>query len=159
MLDIGEVAPSFNSLATNGRRVSLDELCGRRVVIYFFPKAFTPGCSRETRRFADVYDEIRALGAEVIGISLDSFATQCQFASRMGAPFPMIGDKDGSISKAYRVQRSWLPFDKRTTYVLDDAGVVRAAFQHEFEVVRHVEAVVKFLQSAPAKQPEPKASE
>jgi peroxiredoxin Q/BCP len=155
MLEIGEVAPTFTSLATNGRRVSLDELRGRRVVIYFFPKAFTPGCSRETRRFAAVYDEILALGAEVIGISLDSYATQCQFASRMGAPFPMIGDRDGAISKAYRVQRSWLPFDKRTTYVLDEEGVVRAAFQHEFEVVRHVESVVKFLQTSPVRQATP----
>jgi peroxiredoxin Q/BCP len=145
MLNIGEAAPLFRAKATNGRSVALDELRGKKVVIYFFPKAFTPGCSRETRRFAENYDRILALGAEVIGISLDSYATQCQFASKMGVPFPMIGDSDGAISKMYKVQRSWLPFDKRTTYVIDEEGVVRAVFQAEFEIVKHIDTVVDYL--------------
>src|SRR5438309_10309166 len=80
MLKIGDHAPDFTAQATNGSTVSLSALRGHPVVIYFFPKAFTMGCTVETRRFCDNYEQIKKLGAELIGISADKFDAQCKFA-------------------------------------------------------------------------------
>src|SRR5882724_5963677 len=105
MLKVGDSAPDFRVLATDGRTLELSQLRGRPVVLYFFPRAFTLGCTLETKRFRDKYDEIRGLGAEVIGISTDPIETQCRFAETYATGFPMIGDADQSISRAYDVVR------------------------------------------------------
>ena len=81
MLDVGDKAPDFSAPASDGTRLSLSELRGKVVVLYFFPAAFTPGCTAETNRFRDNYGEIQALGAEVIGISTDGAEEQCGHAA------------------------------------------------------------------------------
>ena len=88
MLKIGDHAPDFTAQATNGSTVSLAALRGRPVVIYFFPKAFTMGCTVETRQFCDNYERIRKLGAEIIGISADKFDQQCQLRQRQQSAVP-----------------------------------------------------------------------
>jgi peroxiredoxin len=120
-------------------------LRGRVVVLYFFPKAFTPGCTTETRRFRDNYDDLKRRGAEVIGVSLDDLATQCRFAEKNDVSFPLVADPDHAITDKYDVKWPLLPFAKRVTYIIDEAGVVRAVFHHELQVSRHLDDVVQFL--------------
>jgi peroxiredoxin len=145
MLKVGERAPEFEALATTGERVSLKALRGRWVVLYFYPKAFTPGCTAESRRFRDNYDELRQLGAEVVGVSVDEHGTQCDFASQQELKFPLIADEDKSISRAYGVLWPLISLDKRVTYIVDDAGLVRAVFHHELQVSKHLDGVLGFL--------------
>jgi peroxiredoxin Q/BCP len=145
MLKVGDKAPEFSAKTTDGRTLRLSELRGRPVVLFFFPRAFTIGCTLETKRFEEKYDEIRELGAELFGISTDPIETQCRFAEHHKARFPMIGDSDRAISEAYRVLRSFLASDKRVTYVIDEQGIVAAVFHHELQVRRHVSDVIGWL--------------
>jgi thioredoxin-dependent peroxiredoxin len=145
MIGVGERAPDFEARATDGRELRLSDFRGQPVVLYFFPKAFTPGCTTETNRFRDNYTEIRELGAEVIGVSTDGFEDQCQFAAARGVQFPMIGDTDRRISRAYGVLWPLFNLDKRVTFVIDEQGIVRARFHHEFQVLRHLDDVFAFL--------------
>jgi peroxiredoxin Q/BCP len=147
MLKVGEVAPDFAATAQDGRAVQLSELRGKRVVMFFFPKAFTRGCTIETRQFRDHYSELAALGAEVLGVSVDSAESQCEFASREGVPFPMIGDPSRNIGRSYDVLWPLLNVAQRITYVVGPDGRIEAAFHHELLVSKHLEAVRAHLQS------------
>jgi peroxiredoxin Q/BCP len=146
VLRVGDRAPDFTAKTTAGRYLTLAELLGKYVVIYFFPKAFTPGCIKETTRFRDAYPDLKALGAEVIGVSVDDHETQCEFATAQNVGFPMIGDGEREISRLYGVLRTFLKLDKRVTYVIDREGAVRGVFQHEFQVSRHLDDVLHLLE-------------
>src|SRR5882724_415842 len=139
MLKVGDEAPDFAAETTDGRHLHLADLRGRAVIIYFFPRAFTAGCTVETNRFRDNYDELQALGAEVIGISPDEHEKQCRFAASMRTTFPLIGDATQAISQSYDVLGRILPGNKRVTYVIDEAGRVAAVFHHEPQVTRHLD--------------------
>jgi thioredoxin-dependent peroxiredoxin len=145
--DVGDLAPDFEGDAGNGRRVSLKDYRGKYLVLYFFPKAFTPGCRREAIHFRDNHEEIRALGADVVGVSIDDPTVQCEFAKVTAAPFPMVGDQAGAVSRAYGTKRKMLPFDRRVTFVVDPEGRIAARFEHEFRIERHVDDVLEFLKS------------
>jgi peroxiredoxin Q/BCP len=149
MLKIGEPAPDFSARTTDGRTIRLSELRGRRVVLYFFPRAFTFGCTLETKRFQDKYEDISALGAELFGISTDPLETQCRFAEEHRAAFALIGDADCAISRAYQVLRPLSSSDKRVTYVIDERGTVAAVFHHEIKVTSHVTDVLRWLEERP----------
>jgi len=146
VLRVGERAPEFTARTTQGRTLSLAELLGRYVVIYFFPKAFTPGCIKETTRFRDAYPDLKRLGAEVVGVSVDDHETQCEFATAQNVGFPMIGDGEREVSRLYGVARPFLRLDKRVTYVIDREGIIRGVFQHEFQVSRHLDDVLHLLE-------------
>lgn len=146
MLKVGDQAPDFSATASNGATVKLSSLRGKRVVLFFFPKAFTTGCTIETRQFRDAYSEIAALGAEVVGMSMDSAELQCEFATKEGVPFPMIGDKGRSIGKSYDVLWPLLNVAQRVTYVIGPDGRIEAAFHHELLVKRHLEDVRAHLE-------------
>ncbi|MEW5850869.1 MAG: peroxiredoxin [Myxococcota bacterium] len=145
MLKVGDKAPDFSAAASNGEEIRLSALRGRKVVMYFFPKAFTPGCTAQARRFRDNYDEIKALGAEVIGVSVDEPSVQCDFATAERVRYPLIGDDQRLLGKLYDVVRPVLRVEKRVTYVIDEAGVVEAVFDHEFQVSRHLDDVMAHL--------------
>jgi len=125
MLKVGDRAPDFEAPTTSGGTLRFSDLRGKRVVVFFFPKAFTTGCSIETARFHAVYPEIQDLGAEVIGVSTDDHETQCSFASAQGASFPMIGDADKTICKAFGVLVPVLGFSRRISFVIDEQGMIR----------------------------------
>jgi peroxiredoxin len=146
MLKIGDHAPDFTAQATNGATVSLQALRGHPVVIYFFPKAFTMGCTVEMRQFRDNYEELRRLGAEIIGISADKFDQQCRFATDNKTPFPLVGDEDKRICEAFGVLWPLIKIPQRITFVLDEEGVVRAVFHHEVQISRHLDDVRTFLE-------------
>jgi peroxiredoxin len=147
-LSPGQPAPDFQAPTTDGRQVQLADYRGRHLVLYFFPKAFTPGCTKEAQRFRDNHSEIRALGADVLGVSMDAHDVQCRFVEAQGTRFPMIGDAEGVIARAYGVKRALLPIAKRVTFVIDPAGRIAARFAHEFQVSRHLDDVLRFLEDA-----------
>ena len=99
MITLNAPAPDFEALTTDGRTVRLADFRGRTLVLYFFPRAFTPGCSREADLFREAYPEIQAAGAEIIGVSTDDHQTQCDFAADRSVPFPMVGDADGRAAR------------------------------------------------------------
>jgi peroxiredoxin Q/BCP len=135
MLEVGTIAPDIDARATDGRRFRLSENAGRVcTVIFFFPAAFTPGCTRETRRFAESYNELSLIGAAVLGISTDDHDTQCKFAESLDAPFPMIGDTDQKITRAYDVRWPIIGRAQRVTYVLDPTRRVLGAFRFELAI-------------------------
>lgn len=147
MLKVGDPAPDFSATAQDGKAVKLSELRGRRVVLFFFPKAGTHGCTIETRQFRDAYSELSALGAEVLGVSVDNNQAQCEFASREGVPFPMIGDPSRGIGRSYDVLWPLLNVAQRITYVVSPDGRIEAAFHHELIVSKHLQDVRAHLQS------------
>lgn len=144
MLRAGQIAPEFAARTTAGARLSLSDLRGRIAVIYFFRRAFTRNCTVETKGFRDNHHELEALGAEVVGISCDSFETQCRFATEHKVGFPMIADGDKAISLAYDVFFPLIPLSHRVTYVVDRDGVIAGVFNHEIQVSRHLDEVLRF---------------
>jgi thioredoxin-dependent peroxiredoxin len=146
MIPVGEPAPDFSARTTDGQMLTLSQLRGRPVVIYFFPHAFTPGCTAETRRFRDNYDDLRRYGVEVIGISTDDHEKQCKFAQAEKVKFPLIGDKNAEIQALYGVKRPILKSNRRVTYIVDEEGLIAAMFHHEFQVLRHMDDVRLFFE-------------
>lgn len=145
MLNVGDIAPEINAVGSDGKPFVLSEQDGLCTVIYFFPKAFTPGCTAETKRFRDNYAELTMAGALVVGISTDDGATQCRFAESLRAPFPMIGDKDRSIAKAYQVLWPLVGLTRRVTFVIGPDRKIEAVFHHEINIVAHRDDVLRFV--------------
>ena len=146
MLKPGDTAPEIDALTSTGDRFRLSaqstKLC---TVIYFFPKAFTPGCTAETRRFRDNFPELELVGASIVGISTDDHNLQCNFAASLGAPFPMIGDADRKISTAYGVLWPVIGRPRRVTFIVNALRTVEAVFQHEVQIAKHRDDVLRWV--------------
>ncbi|MBX7100418.1 MAG: peroxiredoxin [Myxococcaceae bacterium] len=145
MVDVGQKAPGFNAIDCRGREVSLEKLQGKKVVLFFFPRAFTPACTIEIRHFRDHQALIESKGATLIGVSLDSVERQCQFAQAENIDFALIGDESRSISEKYGVVWPLLKRDRRATFVIDEQGVVSQVIHHEMQVHRHLDDVLERL--------------
>ena len=146
-VDTGQKAPGFDLPTDGGGRVRLQDLRGRPVVLYFYPKDDTSGCTKEAQGFAAAYGEFRAAGAEVVGISKDSVASHERFKEKYGLPLPLGSDEDGLVVEAYGVWveksmygRSYMGID-RSTFLIDSAGTVRKAWRG-VKVPGHVEEVL-----------------
>jgi peroxiredoxin Q/BCP len=125
----GDPAPDFTAPTSDGRTLTLSTLRGKTVVLFFFPRAFTPGCTEEAKRFADLHSEFQDAGAHVIGISTDPIARQCKFADSLSLPYPLVADTTKKISRDYGVLH-WVGFfDRRVTLVIDPEGVVKSVIQ------------------------------
>ncbi len=122
MLAVGSTAPEFEATDSRGEKLRLSSLRGKKVVLYFFPKAFTAGCTIETRKFGEIAPELAARGVQVVGISGDSAETQARFAESCGAGFPIVSDPGHAIARSYGVLGMLMP--KRVTFFLDERGVV-----------------------------------
>lgn len=145
MLNVGDMAPQIDATTNRGERFVLSEQRGICTIVYFFPKAFTPGCTVETKTFRDNYVELEFAGASLVGVSTDSFETQCNFARSTGAPFPLIGDVDGSICRAYDVLWPVLKVPQRVTYIVGIDMKIEAVFRHEVDVKAHRDDVLRFV--------------
>ena len=132
MLEVGMKAPEFTLQDQDGREVSLADYRGKKVVLYFYPKDSTPGCTRQARAFAGSLSEIKAQGAVVLGVSKDSVASHRKFADKYGLPFTLLSDPQLEAIQAYGVWQEKKLYGKvsmgvvRTTFVIDEAGVVAA---------------------------------
>lgn len=132
MLEIGSQAPDFTLPDQNGGPVSLSDFRGQTVVLYFYPKDSTPGCTRQARAFAGVHEELQALGAVVLGVSRDSSPSHLRFAQKNALPFRLLSDPDRTVLDAYGVWQEKKLYGKvsmgivRTTYLIDGTGIIRA---------------------------------
>ncbi|MBS2014179.1 MAG: peroxiredoxin [Deltaproteobacteria bacterium] len=146
MLTVASHAPEIDAVDNHGRRFRLSEQWSRLcTIVFFYPRAFTPGCTRETAAFRDSHSDLAQLGASVVGISTDDGPTQCRFADFMKAPFPMIGDPQGEITRAYGVRWPLLKLAKRVTFVIGPSQIVLGTFHRELAIQQHHDEVVTFV--------------
>jgi peroxiredoxin Q/BCP len=145
-------ARTFEADSSAGRRVRLEDYRGKYLVLYFYPKSFTLGCTYETVLFRDHYEELKALGAEVLGISRDQHATQCAFAAKHEVQFPIVADPDGEICRAWAVDRRVWPTTSRVTFLVDPEGYVVGRFSHALRISAHVGDVLDVLRKLTGKR-------
>ncbi|MCL6434780.1 MAG: peroxiredoxin [Leptolyngbyaceae cyanobacterium HOT.MB2.61] len=125
-LSVGDTAPNFTTTDTNGNTVSLSDFAGKTVVLYFYPKDDTPGCTKEACSFRDSYNDYLSKGITVLGVSMDDEASHKAFTEKFNLPFPLLTDTDGTITKAYDVEgeMSGMRYARRVTYVIDGNGKI-----------------------------------
>ena len=134
MLVAGTQAPSFSLPDQNGQTHTLEEYRGQKVVLYFYPKDNTPGCTKQACAFGELYPQFREKGAVVLGVSKDSVASHKKFAEKYGLPFPLLSDEGLEAIRAYDVWQEKNMYGKktmgvvRTTYLIDESGVIVRAF-------------------------------
>jgi peroxiredoxin Q/BCP len=148
-VDVGSVAPDFTLPSQSGEMVSLRDIVGTKpVVLFFYPKDDTLGCTKEVCAFRDEHDEFAKLNAEVMGISSDSVESHRSFAAKHDLPFTLLSDERGKVRKLYGVPSTFGLFPGRVTYVIDREGVVRRIFSSQLSVEQHVGEALKALGSA-----------
>jgi thioredoxin-dependent peroxiredoxin len=143
---VGDRAPDFTLPSLTGEPVSLESFFGKKnIVLYFYPKDNTAGCTAEACSFRDSYEVFQEAGAEVIGISSDSEASHQQFASKYKLPFILLSDLGGVVRKFYGVPSTLGLLPGRVTYVIDNQGIVRHIFSSQFAPQMHVAEALKVL--------------
>jgi peroxiredoxin Q/BCP len=151
-LKVGDKAPEFSLPDQHEKTVSLKDLKGRQVVLYFYPKDDTPGCTKEACGFRDAQGPLEKTGAVVLGVSLDDAASHQKFIAKYGLPFTLLTDEDARVSKAYGVYKQKNMYGKkywgieRTTFVIDPAGKLKAVFR-KVKVDGHQDEVLAALQA------------
>ena len=152
MLDVGTVAPDFRAMDQHSREARLSALRGRWVVLYFYPKDETVGCTAEACAFRDNLDSIAGLGAEVLGVSVQGQDSHRRFAEHRRLNFRLIADADKRISRAYGAL-GLLGLARRVTYLIDPDGRIRDVHRSELDPKGHVEHVRRRLQELGAAPP------
>jgi peroxiredoxin Q/BCP len=148
----GGKAPEFSLPDDSGRTVNLKDFRGRPVVLYFYPKDDTPGCTKEACGFRDATSSLQKTGAVVLGVSLDGAAAHQKFKAKYGLPFPLLSDEAASVSKQYGVykqknlygRRSW--GIERSTFIIDPAGRIKTIYR-KVKVDGHVDEVLSALRA------------
>ena len=150
MVDEGKKAPAFSLPNQHGEKVSLKDFAGKRLVLYFYPRDNTPGCTTEALGFRDAAKKLEKLNAVVLGVSKDSAASHCKFIDKQGLNFDLLTDADGAVLAKYGAWGEKVLYGKksegilRTTVVIDEQGVVRKVFP-KVRVNGHVDAVLETL--------------
>lgn len=145
MLKPGDIAPDFDAVDCRGSRIKLSDFRGKKVVLFFFPKAFSLACTLEVRHFRDNHQHITEAGAVLIGVSVDRSERNCEFAKAEELQFTLIGDESRQISQTYGVVWPVLRIDRRATFVIDPQGIIIDVMHHEVQVYRHLEDVLERL--------------
>lgn len=127
VLAAGTVAPAFTVKDTQGHLVSLSDFAGKTVVLYFYPKDDTPGCTVEAQGFRDTYPEFQGKDMVVLGVSRDDEASHQAFTEKYGLPFQLLADVDGTLTQAYDVDGGG--YAKRVTYLINGEGVIQKVFE------------------------------
>ncbi|NET51424.1 MAG: peroxiredoxin, partial [Merismopedia sp. SIO2A8] len=143
---VGDRAPSFTLPDQSGTSVNLADLIGKSpIVLYFYPKDDTPGCTKESCAFRDRYEDFQDLGATVIGISGDSPESHQQFATKHNLPFTLLADTGNTVRKLYGVPATLFILPGRVTYIIDQEGIVRHIFDSKLAFDAHVEEALKVV--------------
>jgi peroxiredoxin Q/BCP len=138
-VNVGDKAPDFTLPSQTGASVTLSQFFGKKnVVLYFYPKDESPGCTREACAFRDSYELFTDLGAEVIGVSADSVESHKAFAEHHNLPFTLLSDVDNSVRKLYGATSSLGIVPGRVTFIIDKKGVVRHVFSSQLQAEKHV---------------------
>ncbi|NJN22953.1 MAG: peroxiredoxin [Leptolyngbya sp. RL_3_1] len=150
-ITVGDIAPDFSLAAQGGETITLSQFKGQKpVVLYFYPKDDTPGCTAESCSFRDSYEAFKDLGAEVIGISSDSPSSHSAFAAKHNLPFILVSDMGARVRKAYGVPATLGLLPGRVTYVIDRDGIVKHVFNSQFNATAHVSEALSVLKSLAA---------
>jgi thioredoxin-dependent peroxiredoxin len=148
MIAIGERAPDFTLLAADGRSVSLADFRGKKaVVLFFYPKDETPGCTREACEFRDSFDRFGDAGAEVIGVSDDDVDSHKKFAEHHRLPMTLLSDGGGRVRERYGVKPLFGLLPDRVTFVIDREGIVRHVFAARLRFGKHVDEALGVVKS------------
>jgi len=147
MIEIGQTTPDFTLPATGGKEITLSELKGHNVVLYFYPRDNTPGCTKEGQAFRDHYSEFQALDTVVLGVSRDSLKTHENFKAKHRFPFELLSDSEETVCKLYDVLKEKNMYGRkvigieRSTFLIDREGILRQAWR-KVKVAGHVEEVL-----------------
>ncbi len=134
LLEVGDKAPAFRTTNQEGEKVSLGDYKGKKVVLYFYPKDDTPGCTKEACSFRDAWSKFRKKGVTVLGVSVDDEKSHRKFADKFSLPFPLLADTDKSIVKSYGVWGEKSMYGRkymgthRVTYLIDEKGKIAAVW-------------------------------
>ncbi len=149
-IKVGDQAPDFQTINDQGQAVSLKDLRGKRVVLYFYPKDDTPGCTKQACYFRDLSAEFAAKDAVILGVSPDSVASHVKFREKFGLPFPLLADPGAQVAQRYGVWKERSMYGKkfmgieRTTFVIGKDGTIRKVFP-KVKVEGHADAVLAAL--------------
>ena len=152
-MKVGQPAPPFSLQAADGKTVALSDFRGKRVILYFYPKDDTPGCTREACGFRDALPRLGREGAVVLGVSRDSLPSHQRFAGKFRLTFPLLSDPDAAVCKAYGVYKQKSLYGRiflgieRMTFLIDEEGRIARIFP-KVKVDGHVEAVLQALTGA-----------
>jgi len=151
-LDVGDKAPELSLPDQHGKTVTLRSFKGKQIVLYFYPKDDTPGCTKESCDFRDVESQILRAGGVIVGVSLDGKESHQKFIKKYGLPFPLLSDEDAGVAKAYGVFKEKNMYGKkywgieRSTFVIDPAGKLKAVFR-KVKVDGHADEVLTALKA------------
>jgi len=146
---IGDFAPDFTLESSSGQNVSLSEFRGKKsVVLYFYPKDETMGCTKEACGFRDSYEVFKRLGAEVLGVSSDSSESHRKFAEHHSLPFTLLSDPKKEVRKLYGVKSSMGIIPGRVTYVIDTEGKIIHIFNSQTRAEEHVREALRILEAS-----------
>jgi thioredoxin-dependent peroxiredoxin len=152
MVETGKHAPDFTLVDQHGNKVTLSNLKGSPVVLYFYPKDDTPGCTKEACAFRDEFADYKAAGAKILGVSPDPVGSHAKFVKKYELPFPLLADTDHSVCELFGVWKEKSMYGKkymgveRTTFVLDGKGIVRRVFS-KVKVDGHSSAVLEAVRA------------
>jgi thioredoxin-dependent peroxiredoxin len=153
VINENDIAPDFTLADQHGNQVTLSDLRGKTVVLYFYPKADTPGCTKEACGFRDTYKKIERTGAVLLGISADTAASQKKFQDKYSLPFPLLADPDKKIADQFGVLKEKNMYGRkvmgiaRTTFVIGPDGKIKHIFNN-VKPEGHAEEVLEYLKSA-----------
>jgi thioredoxin-dependent peroxiredoxin len=146
-IGVGDVAPDFSLPTQTGEQFTLSAARGKQtVVLFFYPKDNTPGCTAEVCAFRDAYEVFTEAGAVVVGISSDSVESHEQFAGKYRLPFTLVSDAGGKVRQSFGVPTKFGIMPGRVTYVIDQAGVVRHVFNSQMNIGAHIDGALKIVQ-------------
>lgn len=147
-LNVGDEVPAFTLLDQTGKAVSLRELLATGcLVLYFYPKDDTPGCTAEACAFRDVHQELSDAGVCVAGVSSDDVESHRRFAEKYRLSFPLLSDRGGELRRRFGVPKTLGLIDGRVTYVIDSRGIIRHVFDSQLRARKHVEEAVRIVRS------------
>ena len=147
-VQVGDSAPDFALPTQSGALVRLSDFLGKQaVVLYFYPKDNTAGCTAEACAFRDSYEVFKDAGAEVIGVSADSEESHQEFAAQYRLPFLLLSDRDGELRRRYGVPTTFGVMPGRVTYIIDKQGIVRHIFSSQINVQKHVTEALQTLRT------------
>jgi len=145
---VGDKAPDFTLPSQTGKSITLSEFFGKKnIVLYFYPKDESRGCTAEACSFRDNYEVFNALGVEVIGVSSQDVESHKAFASHHNLPFILLSDKDNKVRKLYGVPSTLGVIPGRETYIIDKEGIIKYIFSSQSQPQKHIEEAIRVLKT------------